>query len=136
MPIIIFEGSMAVNIKTIDEQHKKLVDSINKLSAAMKSGRGKDVLDDILIDLLAYAEYHFEKEEELFEKYNYPDSDKHIEEHRSFKEKVVKFNNEYQEKKNLGITLEVLNFLADWLRNHIKKTDKAYAKFFNDLGVY
>ena len=134
MSIVTFDDSMVVNIKAIDEQHKGLVDDVNKLADAMKAGRGKEMLNDILRDLLAYADYHFKTEEELFKKYNYPDSDKHIKEHRSFKEQVEEFNNEYQEK-NLGITVEVLNFLADWLRNHIKKSDKAYTTFFNNLGV-
>jgi hemerythrin-like metal-binding protein len=72
----------------------------------------------------------------LFKKYNYPDSDKHVEEHNSFRDYVKEFNNKYQQKKNLAVTVEILNFLTDWLRNHIKKSDKEYSKFFNELGVY
>ena len=136
MSMIKFDDSMVVNIKTIDEQHKGLIDDINKLTTAMKSAKGQDILNDIFADLLAYADYHFETEEELFKKYNYPDGDKHIEEHNSFRDRVEEFNSKYQQQNKLGITVEILNFFADWLRNHIKKTDKAYAKFFNDLGVY
>jgi hemerythrin-like metal-binding protein len=136
MSIIKFNDSMAVNIRAIDDQHKQLINMINELASAMKSGSGKDVLNDMLVDLAAYADYHFKTEEELFKQYNYPNTDKHVEEHKSFRDHVEKFNDRYQQKKNLGITVEILNFLTDWLSNHIKKTDKEYSKFFNNLGIY
>jgi len=91
MSIVTFDDSMVVNIKAIDEQHKGLVDDVNKLADAMKAGRGKEMLNDILRDLLAYADYHFKTEEELFKKYKYPEADEHIIEHRQFIDTINMF---------------------------------------------
>jgi len=33
------------------------------------------------------------------------------------------------------ITVEVMNFLKDWLNNHIIGTDKKYGPFLNSKGV-
>jgi len=36
----------------------------------------------------------------------------------------------------LGITLEVMNFLKDWLSHHILSVDKKYAPFLNEKGIH
>jgi hemerythrin len=135
MGIIEFDSTMSVNIKSIDEQHKKLVDILNMLSDAMKAKSGKDVLDDVLTELSAYVDYHFETEEELFKKYDYPEALKHVEEHNSYKENIEKFNEKFKDNKTLGLSVEVFNYLVTWIKHHIKEVDKAYSKFFNENGV-
>jgi len=33
------------------------------------------------------------------------------------------------------LSQEVMNFLKEWLRNHIQGEDKKYGTFFNSIGV-
>lgn len=45
-------------------------------------------------------------------------------------ERSFKFKDVF-EKSKLGLSIEVMNFMSDWLINHIKSVDKKYGPFFN-----
>ena len=134
MALINWNDSLSVDVKEIDLQHRKLIDMINELNDAMKTGKGKDVLRTIVNGLISYTGTHFKKEEQYFEKFGYPDTANHKKEHVAFVKKVTDFQDGF-EKGNLPLSVEVMNFLSDWLKNHIKGTDKKYSKFFNEKGL-
>lgn len=135
MALITWDDSkFSVNIKEIDVQHKKLVELINLLHDAMKAGQGKDALGKVLNELISYTVSHFGTEERLFQQHGYPDIAKHKKEHEDLKKKAIELKTEF-EKGAAMITPNVLNFLRDWLTNHIMKVDKAYSAFLNGKGV-
>ncbi|MCK9363574.1 MAG: bacteriohemerythrin [Syntrophales bacterium] len=134
MALIDWSDSLSVNVAEIDQQHKKLIAIINELNDAMRIGAGKDVLGKIVNSLISYAAIHFKTEEKYFAQFGYPDTDNHKKEHVAFVQKVADFKDGF-EKRKLSLTIEVMNFLSDWLKNHIMKTDKKYAQFFNEKGL-
>ncbi|MCX7981711.1 MAG: bacteriohemerythrin [Syntrophales bacterium] len=134
MPLIKWDNSFSVNVAEIDGQHQKLVSLINSLDDAMRQGRGKEVLDKTIAELINYAATHFQTEEKYFEQFGYPEKDEHKREHGYFVQKVSAFKKEMDERR-LGLTIEVMNFLSHWLTNHIKGTDKKYSQFFNEKGL-
>lgn len=134
MPIMNWEKSFSVGVSSIDSQHMKLVQMINDLHDSMKSGKGQDVLKKILNDMANYTVNHFNTEEMLFKKHAYPETDEHIMQHRIFIEKVGEIKKELEAGKPV-FTLKLMNFLKDWLQNHILKTDMAYRSFFEEKGV-
>jgi hemerythrin len=134
MALINWSDSLSVNVKEIDLQHRKLIDMINELNEAMRVGKGKESLGKILNGLISYTATHFKQEERYFDKYGYPDTVNHKKEHVAFVKKVTDFKDGF-ENNNLAVTMEVMNFLSDWLKNHIKGTDKKYSKFFNEKGL-
>ncbi|WP_440945687.1 bacteriohemerythrin [Methanosarcina sp. T3] len=134
MPIIKWTDSFSVNIVEIDAQHKKLVEMINRLYDAMKVGKSKDVMGEILDNLISYTETHFKTEEKYFDLYRYPEKETHKAEHEKFTEIVTKFKKDF-DSGNAIISIEVMNFLKEWLTNHINGSDKRYTKCFNDHGL-
>ncbi|MBI9044727.1 MAG: hemerythrin family protein [Anaerolineaceae bacterium] len=134
MALITWNENLSVNIQEFDQHHKKLIDMINNLHQAMKQGKGKDVLEDILKGLVEYTDFHFKTEEEYFKKFNYPESRQHIQEHNAFVKKVVDFVDTFK-KGDLGLSIEISSFLSDWLKTHINGTDKKYSTFLNDKGI-
>lgn len=134
MSLILWNNGLSVNIRSIDSQHQRLVEMINKLHDSMKKGESNAALSGILNDMAAYTLVHFKTEEELFAKYNYPQKDRHVAEHKEFVKNVRSFIEEFKAGRKT-LSLDVMNFLTQWLSQHIKGEDKAYTAFLNSKGV-
>lgn len=135
MSLFIWDDKYSVNIKEIDEQHKKLVGMLNDLHTSMLGGKTNDVLKKTLNDLVEYTTYHFKTEEQLFITYKYPKYVEHKESHKNLTNKVLGFYSDLESGKKM-LSVELLFFLKDWLVNHILGEDKMYSKFLNDKGVF
>jgi hemerythrin len=123
-----------VNIKEIDLQHQKLVELINNLHDGMKAGKGKEILGEILSELVNYTSFHFAFEEKLLEKYVYPETIAHKRQHSDLVGQVLAYKESYESGKTV-LSIEIMNFLKDWLTTHITGTDKKYSTFLNSKGV-
>ncbi|MHB8809516.1 MAG: bacteriohemerythrin [Desulfobulbaceae bacterium] len=134
MALIEWSENLSVNVAEIDKQHQKLIALINELADSMRQGQGRKVVGKIISGLQAYTEIHFKAEENYFRQFGYPDAARHIQEHEAFVAKVTEFNNGF-ERGALSLSVDLLNFLSDWLRHHIKGEDKKYSSFFNAKGL-
>ncbi len=134
MALITWNDTLSVNVAEIDRQHRNLIAIINELNDAMRLGKGKDVLGKIVNSLISYTATHFKTEENYFAQFGYPDTEDHKKEHAAFVQKVLSFKEGF-EKRELSLTIDVMSFLSDWLKNHIMGTDKKYARFFNEMGL-
>lgn len=128
MAFMEWNDRLVTGVKEADEQHKKLVSLVNDLYDAMKQGKGKEITDKILDELVKYANYHFGTEETLMTKYGYPDLANHKREHENFKVKVKEFLDK-KAKGEATLSIEIMNFLKEWLVKHIMGTDKKYGPF-------
>jgi hemerythrin len=134
MAIINWSSNLSVKIDKIDNQHKKLISMINELHDAMKAGQANDIIGKILNDLINYTAEHFKTEEDLMIKFKYPDYNQHKIEHTKFVQEVNNIKKDLEAQKMM-LSLKVMNFLKDWLSNHIMKSDQKYSNFFNTNGV-
>ena len=134
MTLIKWDNTLSVNVKEIDTQHQRLIELINQLHSLMMSGQGKEAIGLVLEDLIDYTKTHFSYEEKLFEKFGYAHTKEHTLEHKKLAEKVISFQNDFKAGKT-SVTIDVMNFLKDWLTNHIKGTDKKYSECFNKNGM-
>ncbi len=134
MALMTWDDSFSVGVKRIDDQHKKLVGMINDLNEAMRQGKGKDVIGKIITGLVEYTVTHFSLEERLFTQVGYADAPAHKKTHEAFVAKVTKFKKDF-ESGRIAMSVEVMNFLSDWLKTHIKGTDKQYSSLFIEKGI-
>ena len=128
-------SSFENGVSEFDNQHHRLVDLINELYKAMKMGRANDVIVKVLDELVDYTGTHFAAEERLMVEHQYPDYDSHIVIHREFVATVVDFQKKFKAGE-ATLSLDLLEFLKDWLIGHIKGVDRKYGPFFNGKGVY
>jgi hemerythrin len=132
--LIRWKEDFNLNIKIIDQHHRKLVDMINVLYNAFIDKEDDKVIEQTLQDVMEYAFIHFKQEERYFEQCNYADAPEHIACHQSFVQKAKEFRCKYMMNSSL-LTQDVLEFLRDWLTNHILQVDKKYANAFRDAGI-
>ena len=122
---------LATGINEIDTQHKELVRLINLLHAAMRQQKGAQEVGQVLDDLANYTVFHFGFEEKLFDRYKYPDTENHKKFHTELVGKVVDFQKDFNAGK-ASVTMELMDFLKNWLRGHIMGTDMAYTPFLKE----
>ncbi|MCP4266458.1 MAG: hemerythrin family protein [Candidatus Brocadiaceae bacterium] len=141
MPLINWNESMSVNIEGIDSQHKDLVGIINTLFDAMKAAKGYDALEEVLNKLIDYVHYHFETEEAYFDRFEYPESQIHKDEHKYFTEQVNEFKKALAEgeltrnESDAPLVVGLWRLLKDWFVNHVLIFDKKYAPLFRESGL-
>ena len=134
MALITWSNMLSTGIGEQDNQHKKLIDLINQLNDAMQAGHGADVLGKVLSELVNYTVFHFSYEEKLMAQHKYEDTPAHKAEHAKFVQTVGDFKKKF-DSGSAVISVEIMNFLRDWLTSHIMKTDKKLGQSLNKLGV-
>ncbi|QQS35452.1 MAG: bacteriohemerythrin [Ignavibacteriales bacterium] len=134
MALITWSEKYSVNIQSIDTQHKKLAELVNQLHSALAEGKAKEVLSKILSELVSYTKTHFAYEEKLLQQEKFPGYLAHKMEHDSLTQKVLSFQKEFQAGKS-AFSVELMNFLKDWLINHIVGSDKKYTQHLKSKNI-
>jgi hemerythrin len=117
----------SVHIPQIDVQHQQLVAIINELHAAMLQGTANAALGRILDELVRYAQSHFAYEEAMLQQRGYSSLTVHRAEHQKLTQQVADLQERFRAGK-LTLSVQVMQFLKEWLANHILTRDMQYAK--------
>lgn len=122
--------NLETGIALIDDQHKQLVAILNKLAAHLADRSNPITLSNIFNELIAYTDYHFKAEEEIWQAHLVDDSwfTEHHRTHDSFVSKVTKLKEEANVKPIDDVVGNVIGFLVHWLAYHILDSDRRMAK--------
>ena len=120
---VFYQALMSGNTM-VDDQHKQLIDAINKLYRAIESGTGVEEAKKTLDFLAEYTTFHFGCEEALMKSKKFPLYTQHKKVHDAFIETV---NGLYEVLGKKGANEEfeqiVEKEVTDWLINHIQGMD-------------
>ena len=128
MSLITWNDSLSVGFEPIDEQHRRLVELINKLHSAMAQGKGSQTLGSVLDGLIDYVQTHFASEEAMMQINHYPGYAAQKSQHIALTRQVLELRSQFATGQTV-ITIDVMKFLKDWLVDHIQGSDKP-------LGAY
>lgn len=134
MTLMAWNSSYSVGVLTLDSQHTILFDILNELHEAMMEGKASSLTGPILRKLVTYTREHFAAEEGLLAKSQYPGLEGHKLLHRDLIKQVEDYSERF-ERGEITLNLHLLNFLRDWLTNHIMKVDHEYGPWLNEQGV-
>ncbi len=129
-----WSSEFSVGVEKLDDQHKKMIRTINKLIENPDSSVDSEVVSEVLNELRQYACEHFELEETILEEIGYPDLECHKAEHKAFREKLVAVCSATTVHIN-DVPSILFNFLNDWLVNHILQDDMKYRSFLIDKNI-
>ena len=123
-----------LGIPEIDEQHKQIVDLINKLSDLRNKDADKEGLGEIINELISYTKTHLSYEENLLKQHEYPEFASHKSNHEQLTKQAVDFQKKYF-LGNTGLSTEIAILLNDWLAEHILEIDKKYVPYLKNKGT-
>ena len=126
MSLIAWSNEFSVQVPTFDRQHQELFRLVNELHDAMSQGKSKEVMQRVLEGLMRYTHTHFADEERAMRACGYPEYDKHFEEHARFTRQVEQFAADYAQGR-VALSISLIQFMCDWLRQHIAFTDRRYS---------
>jgi hemerythrin-like metal-binding protein len=132
---ITWDGSLAMGLPEIDEQHHRFVDLLAKLEKAIENRDEEKHLADVFEELEQYIIYHFGNEEKHFDEFGcYPDADVHKKAHAAFSDHVKQLRYQFLDDNSAG-AFELARSMFDWLRNHIASMDRDYEMCFREHGM-
>jgi hemerythrin len=124
MALIEWSADLDTGIPVIDNQHRRIVDYINKLDHA-RQHHSRDEVAEVLDELVDYTLSHFAFEESLMEESGYPFINAHRKVHQLFVKRVSDYRQRF--KLEDDIAEELIHTLRAWLINHIRNDDRDYA---------
>jgi hemerythrin len=124
----------SVNIAELDSQHKHLFCIIRNLDNAIAAGRGDEVTEAVLDNVVNYTMHHFATEEDLMQQHGFPGTAAHRIAHNSLTLEISRLQKEYAAGETDAAEC-FLRFLRQWLEEHTLKRDKEYVQFLGADGV-
>lgn len=132
--ILEWEEKYSVGVTLIDHQHQQMFRMINDLVDIIHGVPDKERVADLLDAIIKYKRVHFATEEGYFTEFNYEGAAEHIAEHHKFNETLVDLKEKYADD-TIGLAFELVDFLEDWLVQHLLYTDQKYKECFRAHGL-
>lgn len=125
---------LAIDNGLIDEDHKKLVAQVNRLHDATSEGRGREVVQGMLDELVRDTLAHIQREEQYMESLGYHHLPAHKQGHQAFVAELLALQQK-QAAGSITVASQLSTALRDWLSLHIRRYDKDIAVFLRQKAV-
>ncbi|MFA6476297.1 MAG: bacteriohemerythrin [Candidatus Paceibacterota bacterium] len=129
-----WDEKYSVGVQELDDQHKRMFAVINELLEAIETNTPEDHLEHIIKTLVDYKIFHFATEEKYFKEFNYEGTEEHIAKHHEFNDKLGSLKEKYPTY-NIEFAFALVDFLEDWLINHLMTVDQEYKECFRTHGL-
>ncbi len=125
-----WDPSLSTGIKSIDYEHKMLIERLNAVIEAIDKNQGEGTIAKTLDFLLDYTNFHFSNEEKFISGHGYPGLELQQKQHKEFKEFVNKLILDFQQDGAVkDIANQIRDFIFTWLINHIMQVDRQLSNF-------
>ncbi len=137
--LLMWTDNLSVGVKNFDDDHKRMIRMINELHGAIEdvddAGRiAEDEVEIALHRLENYIQYHCLEEERLMEQTGYPELRDHRKEHQGFNAKIAEMALRFRGSQDPNHATELMQFMYDWLTEHIFVTDRKYSSHLQSKG--
>jgi hemerythrin len=128
-----WKDQFSVKIPEMDKQHQKFFQLLNQIHLYNeKNERSPDFLDEVFREMYSYILVHFAEEETLLEQTGFDGLAYQKKQHRFFCDQLVQLREQHFNG-NATVPQSVLNFMRDWILNHILEEDKKYGVYFKNI---
>jgi hemerythrin-like metal-binding protein len=131
MPLISWDTRLETGDATIDGQHRAILETINRLHAAMKLGQGRQELTATVRALEAHFSQHFGMEEALMAQAGLASRAQHRADHSVILEQIIALQERHSQGQDT-LVLPYIDFLNDYFVDHILTLDLQMAQALKD----
>lgn len=130
--------NLSVGDDDLDNDHKHLINIINKFDWSSEGEPDYDKLRRVLDELEAYVLGHFKREEAKLVSIGYPKTDAHKSAHRLLTKQFHEHREKFEAAAKTGdkegeiAVKDIALFLKDWLINHVMSQDLLYKPYLDD----
>lgn len=132
MKELVWDSTLSVHVKEIDEDHRRLVDLFNLLNHSVVEGDSRDYVEAVLEELISCTVWHFRHEERLMLKYAYDDLEAHKKEHQDLIDSVQVLQARLL-REGQAVSTEEIEFLEHWLTEHILVADMQLGSYLGEM---
>ncbi len=132
MKDLVWDNTLSVDVKEIDEDHRRLVELFNILSHSVADGDATNYIEAVLEELISCTVWHFRHEERLMLKYAYEDFDEHKTEHQKLIETAQVLQQKFLQESR-QISSEDIEFIEHWLTGHILAADMKLGSYLSEV---
>ena len=134
--LIEWDHAFDLGVETIDNDHRSLVDLINELNDLIKNNAPTDQIHQLLDKAHSEMVIHFERENELIEKYvDKEEGERHIYFHNVTLDYIKDISNQYKEDPASVTASDLMHYLHGWIIDHIINQDHQMREYFERGGV-
>lgn len=126
---LVWDEKYSVGVVLLDNQHKRMFEVINELLDSINNNSTEEHLSHIIESLIEYKKFHFETEENYFKEFNYDGAEEHILKHKEFNSKLTALKEKYPNP-TVDFAFDLVDFLEDWLIEHLMVVDQKYKACF------
>ena len=129
MQLFNFDNEFKLGIEHIDLEHAGLVNMLNEVHNLIRANEKTKARDYFRDTLSAFIGQHFAHEEAFLQEIGYPQLDEHKKIHAQFRQSMDAVLPQLDSEDDTAFR----NGLTDvytWIINHIGKTDRKYAAFY------
>ncbi|MCP4487908.1 MAG: bacteriohemerythrin [Gammaproteobacteria bacterium] len=134
MNAICWDEGLSVSIRSLDDDHKHIIDLMNELDAALVANNCSEKLPGIVDKLVEYVFTHFKREEDYMQRIKFPGLERHQLLHEKLTSKLIGLKNQMDSRDTGFLSLELSEFLRNWLLDHIAMEDLQIRPFLEDSG--
>ena len=133
MKLIEWSDDIICGVPAVDRDHRHLVDLLNKAYGQMMTGEAAEAGIELVEALGELIERHFADEERIMARIDYPALADHKRIHKELVERFLQLKSEMEQGKG-DAAQKLFTFLAQWLKDHTYKQDKAFVLFAKKNG--
>jgi hemerythrin len=131
-----WDESLSIGVELIDEQHQNWIERLGNVQSAIEDHRGMPHVANALDFLVDYTQFHFSTEEKYMSETGYPGLEDHRAKHEELKATLDDLVEDFRD---YGVTEKLSRaigtFLGNWLRDHIRVVDQAFAAFLKEKKI-
>lgn len=135
MACIEWNDKYELGINQLDEHHRCLFGIFNNIYECCLNNNQDGVMELVLEELINYSIYHCSEEELLMQDNDYPEQQKHMQEHDVFIRQIARFQQDLLEGNGL-LSMEMTQFLSTLLADHIQDFDRKLHAYLISKGDF